>query len=479
MKFADRVLETSTTQGTGTYNLIGPTTGFQGFLDGVATGSKIPYVADDGTDWEVGIGTVTAGTPDTLARTTIFASSNAGAAVDWGPGTRNLRLGPTAKTVRQRDENLNNVDDFGTAGGTGNAHTLTLDPVPLAYSNGMIIAYYAPDANTTAVTVNVGGLGAKSLKYGGKDFVSGGVPSGALIVGRYGTANGWFECLNDPTQISAAQVSVASATPNLAAAGSTNILITGTDAITSFGTSGTTGRIYFVRFAGALTFTHHGTSLIIPGGVNITTAAGDCAIVEDLGSNNWRVRSYHKASGLPAVDNSKKVLLLSASPANVASVDFSGFVNDSLYSHYILEGWNLRPQTDGADLWLRTDSDAGASFDAGASDYAYVTNRYLSGTAGLFQNRSAGDTKIILTTSTGDAAAEKADFELLIFNPSNTTFNKLLLWRIAHTYSSGEVGYTDGSGSRLSTADIDSFQLLYSTGQVEAGELRLYGVKKS
>jgi hypothetical protein len=90
LAYADRVKETSTTTGTGTYSLAGAATGFQTFVAGIATGNTCYYTATDGTDWEVGIGTVTDATPDTLARTTILQSSNADAAVNWGAGTRTL-----------------------------------------------------------------------------------------------------------------------------------------------------------------------------------------------------------------------------------------------------------------------------------------------------------------------------------------------------------------------------------------------------
>lgn len=88
--YADRVQETSTTTGTGTYSLAGAVTGFQTFVAGVGNGNTCYYCAENGTDWEVGLGTVTDAAPDTLARTTVLASSNAGAAVNWAAGTRNL-----------------------------------------------------------------------------------------------------------------------------------------------------------------------------------------------------------------------------------------------------------------------------------------------------------------------------------------------------------------------------------------------------
>lgn len=99
---ADRVKETSATTGTGTYNLAGAAAGFRTFVAGVGNGNTCQYVAEDGTNWEIGVGTVTDAAPDTLARTRILSSSNAGAAVNWaGAGPRNLFCAPVASEIRK------------------------------------------------------------------------------------------------------------------------------------------------------------------------------------------------------------------------------------------------------------------------------------------------------------------------------------------------------------------------------------------
>lgn len=92
---ADRVKETSTTTGTGTYTLAGAVTGFQSFA-AIGDTNTCYYTAEDGTDWESGIGTYTS-SGTTLARTTILASSNAGSAVNWGAGTRNIFVSLSAE----------------------------------------------------------------------------------------------------------------------------------------------------------------------------------------------------------------------------------------------------------------------------------------------------------------------------------------------------------------------------------------------
>jgi len=75
--------------------------------------------------------------------------------------------------------------------------------------------------------------------------------------------------------------------------------VTGTTTITSFGTVAA-GIWRVVTFAGALTLTHNATSLILPGGANITTAAGDSMVAESLGSGNWKIHIYMPAAGYPS-----------------------------------------------------------------------------------------------------------------------------------------------------------------------------------
>lgn len=72
--------------------------------------------------------------------------------------------------------------------------------------------------------------------------------------------------------------------------------VTGTTTITGLGTVAA-GIVRTVRFTGALTLTHNATSLILPGGANITTANGDCAQFRSLGSGNWVCVAYVPAAG--------------------------------------------------------------------------------------------------------------------------------------------------------------------------------------
>ena len=98
----DRVKESSTTTGTGTFNLDGAAQDFESFVSGVGNGNTTYYaIVNSGTnEWEVGVGTVTDATPDTLSRDTILSSSNSDAAVTFTAGTKDVFCTiPAKKTI--------------------------------------------------------------------------------------------------------------------------------------------------------------------------------------------------------------------------------------------------------------------------------------------------------------------------------------------------------------------------------------------
>jgi hypothetical protein len=88
----DRVKETTTTTGTGTINLAGAADTFETFVAGIGTTNTCFYCISHQTanEFEVGIGTVTDASPDTLSRDTIISSSNSDSAVNLSAGTKDV-----------------------------------------------------------------------------------------------------------------------------------------------------------------------------------------------------------------------------------------------------------------------------------------------------------------------------------------------------------------------------------------------------
>ena len=166
---ADRVKETSTTTGTGTYTLAGAVTGFESFAS-IGNGNTTYYACTLGADFEVGIGTYTA-SGTTLARTTILQSSNSDNAVNWGAGTKTLFCTQPAEKAVFRDasghiialdgRNLTNVDaatldsiDSGSFLRSDAADTKTSGD--LTFSTG-VSAIFGGSGNQTIISRDVNG----------------------------------------------------------------------------------------------------------------------------------------------------------------------------------------------------------------------------------------------------------------------------------------------------------------------------------
>ena len=104
---ADRVRETTTTTGTGTLDLAGAVSGFRTFVSGIGDGNVTYYaiVHRTAAEFEIGIGTVTDASTDTLSRTTILSSSNSNSAVSFSAGTKDVFCTQPASKAVFEDNN--------------------------------------------------------------------------------------------------------------------------------------------------------------------------------------------------------------------------------------------------------------------------------------------------------------------------------------------------------------------------------------
>jgi len=99
----DRVRETTTSVGLGPVTFLGAATGHQAFSS-IGDGNDCYYCETDGTNWEVGAGRYTLST-NSMTRIAIWDSSNGGAAVNWGPGTKDIFITAPGMSVVQMQAN--------------------------------------------------------------------------------------------------------------------------------------------------------------------------------------------------------------------------------------------------------------------------------------------------------------------------------------------------------------------------------------
>lgn len=176
------------------------------------------------------------------------------------------------------------------------------------------------------------------------------------------------------------------------------------------------------------------------------------------------------------------VFIATASASASATISFTGLT--STYFKYVVEITNLAPATDGVFFQMRTSTDNGASYDSGASDYAWMSFSYEMDTGpGPVDSGDNADTKINITpevavVALGNAANEINSLTINLENPSAATFFQCN-WYGSITDNAGVRRILNGGGVRLAAADVDAIQFAMSTGNIATGIFKLYGIKAS
>ena len=190
--------------------------------------------------------------------------------------------------------------------------------------------------------------------------------------------------------------------------------------------------------------------------------------------------SMSEITSLPSGVGGGSLVLISTQTASSSStIDFTSGI-DSTYKEYIFKFINIHPASDGTHLQVGF-RDGGSSFDAtmtttffraghaeddGETYFAYRTDSDLA------QSTSAQRIGIFV----GNDNDQCCSGELKLFDPSNTTFVKHFIARTSNTYY---VDYHQDeyiAGYCNVTAAIDGVQFSMSSGNIDSGVIKLYGV---
>lgn len=242
--------------------------------------------------------------------------------------------------------------------------------------------------------------------------------------------------------------------------------VTGTTTITGLGTV-KAGTIKFLKFDGALTLTHNGTSLIIPGAANITTAAGDTAVMVSEGSGNWRCVNYQRAASRPtqAWEEIERKTFSGASSAD--------FLNLGAFRALRFNGVII-PDTDARTILLRTSVDNGANWTAGTA-YSY---NYAGGS----------DTSFVGSRVTGANAFIVSGFAVGNGSDRGVTLDDLKLWQFNQAtkcrivgnvlaVSNSDVEFPLDVAGRIDTAARNAVSFLGGSSSNISGYIVLEGIR--
>jgi hypothetical protein len=187
----------------------------------------------------------------------------------------------------------------------------------------------------------------------------------------------------------------------------------------------------------------------------------------DLSDDKWIL---HSAYRMP------EVLLESGILASVTGKSFS-FTPYTGFRKFRVIFTSMRPATDGASLRVLTSSNAGVSFDTGASDYKYTSSADDNATNNPYGQSSGGTTELRLSLDTGNATTKGLNMEIEIHDPLNTALHTQISWVGGGISAAGAAWCIQGSGQRQAAADIDSVLFSFTSGNIAAAKYALIGVR--
>lgn len=216
-----------------------------------------------------------------------------------------------------------------------------------------------------------------------------------------------------------------------------------------------------------LAITPQADGKIVLDGLNWPIADGTAnQVIETDGAGQLSFVTSASTAGL--------VKISTQSASSSATIDFTGLT--ATYSAYkvILTGY--APATDNTQLWIRTSTDGGSTYDSGSGDYAWGYNSHeLDVTPVSSITGDPTDPKIVIAAAIGNATNEGGAAEITIFEPSATTHTRILAESLME-HADGKYFRTDAGGVRASAADVDAIRFLSSSGNIATGVFTLYGI---
>jgi hypothetical protein len=178
--------------------------------------------------------------------------------------------------------------------------------------------------------------------------------------------------------------------------------------------------------------------------------------------------------------NGNLTLLTTATASSSATLDFTSGIDDT-YDSYVFKFINIHPATDGATLELEGSINGGSGYGI-TKTTTYFTAYQGEGDGGAALTYYADEDLAQSTASQnithyqGNANDESASGEITIYNPSSTTFvkhfmtvhNEATLHN--HTVSNHVAGYFN------TTSAINAIRFSMSSGNIDSGVIKLYGV---
>jgi hypothetical protein len=185
-----------------------------------------------------------------------------------------------------------------------------------------------------------------------------------------------------------------------------------------------------------------------------------------------------------AASNATLVLLSTQTASASANISFTTGL-DSTYDEYIFKYINIHPASV-AQLTFNLSTDGGSNYNVTKTTTAFNPHHNEDGSDGALDYRTAWDlaqstSYQIMAQEVGNGADETASGTLTLFNPSSTTYVKHFIGITQYYQNFGNTGAFGVlyAGYANTTSAINAVRFQMSSGNIDDGIIKLYGVKKS
>jgi hypothetical protein len=193
-------------------------------------------------------------------------------------------------------------------------------------------------------------------------------------------------------------------------------------------------------------------------------------------------RSLASITSLPSgVSGSSLVLLSTQTASSSATIDFTSNI-DSTYKEYVFKFFNLHPATDNVNFTFQANVSGASGFNETMTTtsfraYHSEDGQYSALNYNTADDQAQGTSYQIISEGNDNDNDNGLSGELTLFDPSSTTFVKHFISRCC-TYNHGIVGMEDefAAGYFNTTSAIDEVSFKMSSGNIDAGTIKMYGV---
>jgi hypothetical protein len=191
--------------------------------------------------------------------------------------------------------------------------------------------------------------------------------------------------------------------------------------------------------------------------------------------------SLANITALPSsVSGGAMTLISEQTASSSATISFTSGI-DSTYDSYVFKFYNIHPATDSATFTFQGSTDTGSNYNTTlTSTYFEAYHAEGDGAQGLGYeaNKDLAQSTSFqpLFWSSGSANDESGNGVLRLFNPSSNTFVKHFIHTGSHNVNYDYAINTFMAGYFNTTTAIDAIQFKFSSGNIDSGVIKLYGI---